>query len=233
MSERHALLAGATGLVGQYVLLQLLADRHWGRVTALTRQPLAQRHPKLVNHVIDFDRLAEQRALIQGDDLFCCLGTTIRAAGSRQAFEHVDFDYVQILATLAEQAGVSQFLLVSAVGANARSKVFYNRVKGDIEDSVCAMRLRTVHVVRPGLLVGPRREPRRGEELAKKILLPLNPLLIGPLRRYRAVPARKVAETLLRPARADQPGKYIHHLPVPDPWPIPAPDGGGLDSTQL
>lgn len=224
MSERHALLVGATGLVGQYVLLQLLADRHWSRVTALTRRPLAQRHPKLVNHVIDFEHLADQRELIQADDLFCCLGTTIKAAGSRAAFEHVDFDYVQILATLAEQAGIPQFLLVSAVGANARSKVFYNHVKGEIEDAVCAMRLRTIHVVRPGLLLGPRREARAGEDLAKKILPPLNPLLLGPLRRYRAVPARVVAQTLLRLARADQPGKYIHHLPVPDPWPVATPD---------
>lgn len=209
---RHALLAGATGLVGRYLLLQLLADRGYARVTVLGRRALNLRHPKLTVRVLDFERLPDYKPLIGGDDLFCALGTTRARAGSRAEFEKVDYDYVQMLASLAELRGVRQLLLVSAIGASPRSPFFYNRVKGRLEETVGAMRFPAIHVFRPSLLLGPREERRRGEELAKRLAPWLTPLLPGRLRRYRPVHARDLAAAMIATAKREQPGFHIHYL---------------------
>lgn len=219
MSNRHALLVGATGLVGKYLLVQLLSDSAYDKVTVLSRQVITQKHPKLATYRLDFDNLADYQDLITGADMFCCLGTTRKAAGSRAAFEKVDFDYVHELATLAEKQGVKQFLMISAVGANPKSPFFYNAVKGRIEEAVNVMRFRSIHILRPSLLLGPRSERRPGEQIANKIAWLISPLLLGKLRRYRPVHARVVAETMIRLAKADVAGVRMHYFPVPDPWP--------------
>lgn len=216
-TPRHALLVGATGLVGRYLLVQLLADRAYGRVTVLARRPLPLKHPKLTVQIVDFDNLADYRNLISGDDLFCALGTTRKAAGSRAAFEQVDYDYVQMLATLAEQRGFKRFLLVSALGANSKSPFLYNRVKGHIEETISAMRFQSIHIFRPSLLLGPRREKRSGEERAKKIMPWLRPLLMGKLRRYRPVEALEVAQAMIRAAKRSVPGLHWHYMHVAPP----------------
>ncbi len=136
MDQRKALLAGATGLIGGHVLDLLLADPAYGEVIALVRRPLDVEHDKLTGLVVDFDRLDEMPDPPAADDVFCCLGSTMKKAGSKAAFRKVDHDYVVATARLGLAGGARRFLLVSAVGAGASSRNFYSRVKGEAEDSV-------------------------------------------------------------------------------------------------
>jgi uncharacterized protein YbjT (DUF2867 family) len=195
---RSALVLGATGLVGSACVDALLADAGYERVRVLTRRPYPRSHPKLEAHVVDFDRLGESPELFRARDVYCCLGTTIRAAGSQEAFRRVDLDYVVTAARTAAEAGAEQLLVVSALGADPGSRIFYNRVKGEMERAVRALPFRAVWVLRPSLLLGERAEPRRGERIAEAISRPLRPLMLGPLRRWRPIDARSVALAMLR-----------------------------------
>jgi uncharacterized protein YbjT (DUF2867 family) len=209
MAQRIALIAGATGLVGRQCL-PLLLERY-ERVVALGRRAALPAHERLAEHVVDFERLAEHAELLRGDDLFCCLGTTIKAAGSQEAFRRVDHDYVVELARLASGKDVRRFFLVSALGADAGSRVFYNRVKGETEDALRQLPFFAVHIVRPSLLLGDRDESRPAERLGQVFGRLAGPLFIGPLAPYRAIPAADVAATLVACADSDATGVHIHH----------------------
>ncbi len=204
-SSRTALIAGATGLVGGHCLDLLLADDAYGAVVSLGRRPLRRTHPKLTHHVIDFDHLDAHADLVAGDDVFCCLGTTMRKAGSKEAFRRVDYDYPLALARVALGRGAEQYLLVSALGANPRSPFFYNRVKGEVERAVSALSFEGVYLFRPSLLTGERAEVRPGERQAEAVLNALSFLLRGPLRKYRPTPAHVVAAAMIAVAK-DKPG---------------------------
>jgi uncharacterized protein YbjT (DUF2867 family) len=197
-----ALLLGATGLVGGHVLDLLLSDPAYTRVTVLGRRPVARMHPKLDQRTADFDRLREEHAIsFAVDDVFCCLGTTIAAAGSQDAFRRVDHDYVVSAARAAAEHGARRYLLVSAAGANARSRIFYNRVKGEAEDGVRAQSLEGIAILRPSLLLGERTESRTGEKWAQRIMPAMDWMMVGPLRRYRPIEAATVARAMVRLAK--------------------------------
>jgi uncharacterized protein YbjT (DUF2867 family) len=197
----RALLLGATGLVGGNVLDLLLNDPAYGRVVVLGRRPVDRRHPRLEQHVAELGRLDEHAGHFAVDDVFCCLGTTIRAAGSQEAFRRVDHDYVVGAARVAAAAGARRYLLVTAAGADSGSRFFYNRVKGDAEAGVRAQPFQGVVILRPSLILGPRAERRAAEALAQRVAPALGALLIGPLRRYRAVEAKTVARAMVRLAK--------------------------------
>lgn len=207
--SRTALLVGATGMVGSHCLDLLLADPTWTRVTVIARRPSGRAHPKLAERVVDFDRLDEAGDAFAGDDVFCCLGTTIKAAGSQEAFSRVDHDYVLRAAELARAQGARRFLLVTALGADPGSRVFYNRVKGEAERDVCQMAFEGIAVLRPSLLLGERAGRRPAEALAQKAAPLLSPLLLGPLRKYRAIPGSWVARAMVRLAKEDVTGVRV------------------------
>lgn len=196
-----ALLLGATGLVGGHVLDLLLDDPAYGRVVVLGRRPIERQHPKLRQEVADLGRLDEHAALFAVDDVFCCLGTTIRAAGSQQAFRRVDHDYVVDSARVAAAAGARRYLLVTAAGADPASRIFYSRVKGEAEAGVRAQPFEGVVILRPSLILGPRTERRTAEALFQRMAPALGWMMIGPLRRYRAVDAAAVARAMVRAAK--------------------------------
>jgi len=196
--SRTALLLGATGLVGGHVLDELLNDGAYTRVTLLARRPVARMHSKLDQRTADFDRLREHAISFAVDDVFCCLGTTIRTAGSQQAFRRVDHDYVVDAARLAAEHGARRYLLVSAAGADAGSRIFYNRVKGEAEDAMRGLPLEAVVILRPSLLLGERAEHRSGEAFAQRVMPALDWMLVGPLRRYRSIHASTVARAMVR-----------------------------------
>jgi len=212
MSARRAWLAGATGVVGGYCLDALLADADCARVHAFVRRPLASSDAKLSAHIVDFDRLAEMPTPPPVDEAYCCLGTTMKQAGSREAFERVDYSYVLAFAELALLSGATQFLLVSAVGADAQSPFYYSRVKGRAEEAVQALGFRCVHIFRPSLLLGPREEERPLEALSKAIAPAFAPLMLGSLAIYRPVHARDVARRMVAVAAENRSGRHVHYF---------------------
>src|SRR6266704_3737946 len=199
--SRTALLAGATGLVGSHVLNLLLGDPQWTRVVTVGRRTTPQQHAKLEQRVLDLGELETVRDLPHVDDVFCCLGTTIKRAGSQPAFRLVDHAFVVGLARAGLRAGATQFLLVSAIGADPDSRVFYSRVKGETETAIRKLPYRSIQIFRPSLLLGARPAFRLGERIAM-LGAPLLPaLLFGRLRRYRPIQARAVARTMVTIAR--------------------------------
>jgi uncharacterized protein YbjT (DUF2867 family) len=195
---RTAVLLGATGLVGGHLLALLLGDGRWSRVTVLARRSTGRTHPRLEERIGDLAAMEGHAEAFAAADVFCCLGTTIRAAGSQEAFYRVDHDVPVLAARVASGAGARQFLLVSSLGADAGSRVFYNRVKGETERDVAAFPFGGVALLRPSLLLGERADRRLAEGIGQR-LAPLGSLLLfGPLRRYRALPGMRVAAAMLR-----------------------------------
>lgn len=198
---RRVLVAGATGLVGGEVVAGLDADPDVVEVRALVRRPLDRKFfsPKVRELVADFDALDAHPDWFRVDQVVCALGTTIRKAGSREAFRRVDYDYPFALARLAHVQGARHFLLVSAVSADAGSRIFYSRVKGELEDAVRAVGFTALTIARPSFLVGPRDERRVGELVMKRVAY-LFPAA------WKPVHAQQVASALVRAARAGKPG---------------------------
>ena len=208
--SKTALLAGATGLIGSQLLPLLLATERYSKVIIVGRTALPLAHPKLTQVITDLDKLQEVRLQLIADDVFCCLGTTLRQAGSKEAFYKVDFLYVVTLAALTASNFASQFMVISSLGADAESRWYYNRVKGQMEESVRQMTFRAIHIFRPSLLLGPRVQPRLGEQLSAVMLGVLRPLLRGPLLKYRPVQATTVATAMLRASEDDGGGLRVH-----------------------
>ena len=199
--SRSALVAGATGLVGGHVLELLLADPQWSHVVTVGRRKTSNQHAKLEQRVVDLSGLENVSDLPHIDDVFCCLGTTIKQAGSQPAFRLVDHDFVVGLARAGLRAGATQFLLVSAIGADPESRVFYSRVKGETEAAIRKLSYRGIQIFRPSLLLGVRSEFRLGERIALLGAPVLPALLFGRLRRYRPIQAATVARAMISIAR--------------------------------
>jgi len=199
--SRSALVAGATGLVGSHVLELLLANPQWSQVVTVGRRKTSNQHAKLEQRVLDLSELESVRDLPHIDDVFCCLGTTIKQAGSQPAFRLVDHDFVVGLARAGLRAGATQFLLVSAIGADPESRVFYSRVKGETEAAIRKLSYRGIQIFRPSLLLGVRSEFRLGERIALLGAPVLPALLFGRLRRYRPIQAATVARAMISIAR--------------------------------
>jgi uncharacterized protein YbjT (DUF2867 family) len=193
-----AWIAGASGLVGGELLRLLLVAPEYERVVAIGRRAPSLTHPKLTVLVADFTALEPVVADWAADDAFCCLGTTMRDAGSREAFRAVDHAAVLAFAWAAKRAGARRFFVVSALGADPGSRVFYCRVKGETEAALAVLGFGTLTVFRPGLLLGRRARFRLGERVAAALLWLAEPLLVGRLRKYRALGAAVVARAMLR-----------------------------------
>ena len=200
---RTAVVAGASGLVGRELVARLTRTPAYGRVIALTRRALQLEHPRLVEAPARFDALDGVLAPLlprSTVDAYCCLGTTIRSAGSQQAFRHVDHDLVLAFARWAASVPVSRLVVVSALGADAKSRVFYNRVKGQTENDLRAVAGSSLVLLRPGLLDGPRTERRWGESLALAMTRPVRTWLPASL---RPVAVEDVAQSMIAAALAE------------------------------
>lgn len=204
MTQRTALIAGASGLVGGECLQRLLESDAYAKVTVVTRRSLgaAAKHPKLREIIVDFARLDRVRADLRADHVFCALGTTIRKAGSQAKFRQVDFEYPRHLAQLALANGARHFSLVSSLGASSKSRVFYSRVKGELEDALHAMGWPSLCLLRPSVIAGNRQESRPLERLSEALLW------FGPAT-YRPVAAGRIAAAMVATALREPPGVTI------------------------
>lgn len=210
MQKRKALIAGATGLVGNCLLQQLLADEMYDKILVVTRKPIDILHPKLIKQQIDFNTIETLKLEFKVDDVFCALGTTIKTAGSKDAFYKVDYTYVVNLGKWCEANSVQRFLVVSAMGANAKSGIFYNRVKGKMETSVSQLNIPQIQIFRPSLLMGDRKEKRGGEKIAQVIMGTLGFLFVGPLLKYKGIHADVVAKAMIKAVNQDFAGFKIY-----------------------
>ena len=210
LMQKTALLAGASGLIGSQLLPLLLASERYAKVIVVGRKAVPVLHPKLMQVVTDLDKLDEVRLKLIADDVYCCLGTTMRQAGSKEAFFKVDFLYVVTLAAITASNFAAQLLVVSSMGADAKSRVYYSRVKGEMEAAVAQAPFRAIHIFRPSLLLGERAQPRLGERLAAAVLGLLRPVMNGPLLKYQPVTGAAVAAAMLRAAEDDGGGVRVH-----------------------
>lgn len=201
-----ALIAGSTGLIGTHLLQLLLNSDRYSKVVALTRQDLPT-HPKLNQVKVDFSKLGDTADELKADDVFCCLGTTMAKAGSRENFRQVDFYFPLLLAKTSLQRGATQFMLVSALGADKNSSIYYNQVKGEIEEAISQSGFSTVHIFRPSLLLGARNEKRAGEDAAKFFYKYFGFLIP---KKYKGIDAAQVAKAMMHFALQNQKGIVVH-----------------------
>lgn len=207
---RTALLAGATGLVGGFVLDQLLQDPTYDSVIVLTRKSLGNNHPKLKEVIVNFDQLENYTNDITADVVFCCLGTTIKTAGSQEAFKKVDYEYPLRLAEIAKQNGSKTYLLISALGSSKSSIIFYNRVKGEVEEAIGRLNFEAFHILQPSLIIGERKENRMGEGIAQKLSPVYDALMFGPLTKYKSIKAEQIAKAMTHFSKSDAKGILRH-----------------------
>lgn len=199
-----ALVLGASGLVGECVTARLLSDPRYTSVTCLVRRPMTSLSCKHHPVVIEFDNLQAYEGYFRVDHLYICLGTTLKSAGSKDAFRKVDFEYVHIAAQLARSQRVTSLVWISSVGANARSCSFYLRTKGELENAIFRIPgLKGASAIRPSLLLGNRKDLRPAEQWGIRLMRWLSPLLVGRWSKYRPVAASEVARRMMELQRFD------------------------------
>lgn len=206
---KTAVVLGASGLVGKALVSALEADADYTAVHLLVRRVSGQKASKTTEHVIEFDNPGSYPSEVVPDVVFCCLGTTIKKAGSQEAFERVDFGYVLEAAKHYRALGTAHFAVVSAVGADASSKIFYSRVKGRMEEALRQLNYPALTVVRPSMLGGDRQEFRFGEWLGTVVLKLIQWSFVGRLRRYRIVHDHQVAEAMIQSVYQNQTGEAL------------------------
>ena len=209
-SKKTALVIGSSGLIGSHLVIQLLSNPNFEKVIVFNRRPCLLLHPKIEEHLIDFNDLKAIEPYVKGDVMFCTMGTTIKKAGSKEAFRLVDVVYPEQFAEMALHNQVKQFLIISSLGADLHSNNFYLKTKGEIETFLQNSAFKSVSILRPSLLLGDRKEFRLGEKIASYVLPVLSLFLIGPFKKYRAIEAKTVAKAMLEIALQNKSGFNIY-----------------------
>jgi len=205
-----AVIVGASGLIGSYLLNILLEGPEYQEVLALVRRELPIRHKKFVQAEIDFDKLDNYSTLINGHAMFSCLGTTQSKVADQSAYRRIDHDYPLQLAEIAKRNNMTQFHLVSSIGADPRSSNFYTRLKGEIEDDLKQVGLKCLHIYQPCVLTGDRKESRRMERFIIGVMKVIDPLLVGGLKKYRSIPSQTVARAMFNQSLKTEEGIFVH-----------------------
>lgn len=203
-----ASVAGATGLTGQFLLKKLERDQSCSRIFVLVRKPAKTSSRKTEWLTTDFKDQNWKKAF-PAEIFFCCLGTTMKKAGSKEAFRAIDFELVLQLARLAKQKGCRKFVGISSLGANKNSSNFYLKTKGEMEAAVAELGFESCIFVRPSILLGPRTEQRTGEKIGILLSKILNPLMAGPLKKYKGIASETVAKAMIELALEEKPGIRI------------------------
>jgi uncharacterized protein YbjT (DUF2867 family) len=212
MHRKTAVVLGATGLIGQHLVQELLQNEFFSKVRLLVRRPLSLNHPKADIQVVNFNDEKDIAARIDiGDVIFCCIGTTRKKVkGNKTEYRKVDYDIPIITARLGIQHGFNQFLIVSAIGANPVAANFYLQLKGCIEEDVTALPFESIHIFRPSILLGYREEFRPGENIGKAFMKGISFLLLGAWRKYRPIAAADVAKAMVAAANKEEAGVHMY-----------------------
>jgi uncharacterized protein YbjT (DUF2867 family) len=209
--DKTAIILGATGLTGEQVLEKLLADDYFARIRILVRKPYSQKHPRLEVHQVNFQDPASWQSLMQGETLFSCLGTTMKQVkGDKDLYRRIDFELPYQAARMAAANGVQKLLVISALGADSHSKVFYLKLKGELESALGQLPFRSIHIFRPSFLTGNRAESRPLERIMLLIYPLLRPLLVGHWKKYRTIGSDILAEAMVKLAKSPRIGKFVY-----------------------
>lgn len=213
MQPLTAVVLGATGFIGEQLVQQLLNDAAFSKVRILVRRQVELSHAKLEVAVLDFNNLTEYRKKLgKGDCIFCCIGTTnSKVKGDKMAYRKVDFDIPVNAAKMGKDAGFTNYLLVSAVGANAASSNFYLKLKGEVENQIAHIGFESFHAFRPSMLFGKRKKFRLGETIGKGVMKFLSVLFIGGLKKYRGIEGLVVAKAMVTEAKSGKKGTFVYH----------------------
>ena len=197
LKEKTAIVLGATGLTGGYLLQLLLKDERYIKIRLFSRSSIGFSHPKLEEHIVDLLNLESYKTNFLADEVFCCIGTTKAKTPDLEMYRKVDFGIPVSAAKLSLKNGIETFLVISAMGANSKSGVNYNRIKGEMEDAVLECGIPNTHILQPSLIGGKREEKRIGEWLAKQFMKLLNFVLVGPLEKYRSIDPEVIAGSMV------------------------------------
>lgn len=195
---QNAFVFGASGLVGSFLTDLLKKDTHYNTIKVFVRKPMAELHSGIEQVVTDFENLEQVSNELGDGIIFCCLGTTMKKAGSKEAFYRVDFEFPATIAEMGKQAGVKVFVLISSIGADSLSRIFYSRVKGEIEKKIDEMGFEKLIICRPSVLDGPRNEFRIGEKIGLALMKLLSFAMVGKWKKYRPIKASAVAHAMAK-----------------------------------
>ncbi|WP_044400927.1 NAD(P)H-binding protein [Lacinutrix sp. Hel_I_90] len=195
--SKSAIILGATGLTGGKVLQQLLADARYSKIILFSRSACEISHDKIEEHLIDLFELENYKKDFVADDVFCCIGTTKAKTKDEVLYKKIDYVIPVAAAKLAAENGINNFIVISALGADAESKLFYNRIKGLMENTVLSKNIDTIYVMQPALIGGEREEKRLGEYVAKVLMKLINPFLIGALKKYKSIHPETIASAMV------------------------------------
>lgn len=195
--EKSAIILGATGLTGSLLMDRLLQDGRYTKVKLFSRSPIGSSDPKLEEFIGDMLQLEKFKNDFYADEVYCCIGTTKAKTPDAEMYKKIDFGIPVSAAELCRSNGIDTFLVVSALGADPKSSIAYNRIKGDMEVSVVQCGIPKTHILRPSLIVGGRTEKRTGEWLGNQAMKILNPILLGPLKKYRSIKAETIADAMI------------------------------------
>lgn len=207
---KKAILLGASGLIGKNLLTQLLNSPDYTEVLAIGRRTLNIKHPKLKELIVDFDHIDQYAADIRGDVVFCCLGSTNSKTPDKVQYKKIDYQYPLDVGSIAQNNGATSYHLVSAIGADVNSSIFYPKTKGEVERDLKVIPFKSIYIYRPSLLDGDREEKRTAEKIMIGLMRFLNPLLIGELKKYRSIKIETVASAMLKQSLTDKKGMFIY-----------------------
>lgn len=200
---KTAIILGATGLTGGILLQLLLGDRRYQKIKLFSRSGIGFEHPKLEEYLGDLMNLATFQNDFKGDVVFCCIGTTKAKTSDKEIYKMIDYGIPVNAAHICKENGIETFLVVSALGANPESTIFYNRIKGQMEKAVLDFQIGKTHILQPSLISGKRKEKRRGEQVFKQLMAAIDFLLVGPLEKYRSVHPETIAKCMIWLANND------------------------------
>ena len=204
--KKSAIILGATGLTGGCLLEHLLALDNYGEVIVFGRRPVERKHPKLREHLVDLLDLQAQGSLFFADEVYCCIGTTKAKTPDKETYRKIDLGIPLQAAALCSKNGIKTFTVISAMGANPKSKIFYNRIKGEMETAVLAKDIPNTYILQPALIGGEREEKRPAEWLFKQLFKGLDYLMVGPLKKYRSIHPEQIAKAMVCLVNREMPG---------------------------
>ncbi|KAA0948554.1 NAD-dependent epimerase/dehydratase family protein [Sporosarcina sp. ANT_H38] len=210
MEKKTALIVGVTGLVGKELLQNLLQSEQYKQVITVVRKSLDITNPKLLEIIVDFEKLGYIASSLVADDIFCCLGTTIKKAKTKEAMYKVDVDYTLTIAKLAYANGAKQFLVISALSANPKSSIFYSKMKGELELKLARIPYESIAILRPSLLLGKRDEFRLAESITAAAFKLVPFIFQGPFKKYKAIEGKDIALAMYKIAQLNKPGVAIY-----------------------